>query len=96
MISFGSEFHSLGAVAENDLSKREVLDLGTDREPFVADRKLHIILCRFIFLHFPLDAIYSEQYYSVCILITIVSYQHHMFAAYHFLLIATDIQLKSN
>ena len=24
MISFGSEFHSFGAVAENDLSKREV------------------------------------------------------------------------
>ena len=42
MISFGSEFHSLGAVAENDLSKREVLDLGTDREPFVADRKLRL------------------------------------------------------
>ena len=39
MISFGSEFHSFGAVAENDLSKREVLDLGTYREPFVADRK---------------------------------------------------------
>ena len=38
MISVGSEFHSFGAVAENDLSKREVLDLGTDREPFVADR----------------------------------------------------------
>ena len=37
MISFGSEFHSF---AENDLSKREVLDLGTDREPFVSDRKL--------------------------------------------------------
>ena len=31
-----------GAVAENDLSKREVLDLGTDREPFVADRKLRL------------------------------------------------------
>ena len=31
MISFGSEFHSFGAVAENDLSKREVLDLCTDR-----------------------------------------------------------------
>ena len=42
MISFGSEFHSFGAVAENDLSKREVLDLGTDREPFVADRKLRL------------------------------------------------------
>ena len=40
MISFGSEFHRFGAVAENDLSKREVLDLGTDREQFVADRKL--------------------------------------------------------
>ena len=39
MISFGIEFHSLGAVAENDLSKREVLDLGTAKEPFVADRK---------------------------------------------------------
>ena len=33
MISFGSEFHSFGAVVENDLSKREVLDLGTDSEP---------------------------------------------------------------
>ena len=32
MISFGSELHSFGAVAENDLSKREVLDLGTDRD----------------------------------------------------------------
>ena len=32
VISFGSEFHNFGAVAENDLSKREVLDLGTDRE----------------------------------------------------------------
>ena len=40
VISFGSEFHSFGAVAENDLSKREVLDHGTDREPFVADLKL--------------------------------------------------------
>ena len=37
MISFDSEFHSFSAVAENDLSKREVLDLCTDREPFVAD-----------------------------------------------------------
>ena len=42
MISFGSEFHSFCAVAENDVSKREVLDLGTDREPFVADRKLRL------------------------------------------------------
>ena len=42
MISFGSEFHSFGAVAENDLSKREVLDLGNFREPFVADRKLRL------------------------------------------------------
>ena len=42
MISFGSEFHSFGAVAENDLSKREVLDLGTDRESFVADRNLRL------------------------------------------------------
>ena len=40
VISLGSEFHSFGAVAENDLSKREVLDLSTDREPFVADRNL--------------------------------------------------------
>ena len=39
-IPLGSKFHSFGAVAENDLSKREVLDLGTDREPFVAYRKL--------------------------------------------------------
>ena len=39
VISIGSEFHNFGAVAENDLSKREVLDLGTDREPFVADLK---------------------------------------------------------
>ena len=38
MISFCREFHNFGAVAENDLSKREVLDLGTDRDPFVADR----------------------------------------------------------
>ena len=37
MISFGSSF---GAVAENDLSKREVLDLSTDREPFVVVRNL--------------------------------------------------------
>ena len=29
VISFGSEFHNFGAVAENDLSKREVLDLDT-------------------------------------------------------------------
>ena len=36
MISFGSEFHSFGAVAENVLSKREVLDLGTDREPYLS------------------------------------------------------------
>ena len=42
MISFGSEFHSIGAVAENYMSKREVLYLGTDREPFVADRKLRL------------------------------------------------------
>ena len=40
MISFGSEFNSFGAVAENDLSKREVLDFGTDREPFVVVRNL--------------------------------------------------------
>ena len=40
VISFGREFHNYGAIAENDLSKREVLDLGTDREPFVADLKL--------------------------------------------------------
>ena len=40
VISFGSEFHNYGSVAENDLSKRENLDLGTDREPFVADLKL--------------------------------------------------------
>ena len=38
----GSEFQSFGAVVENDLSKREVLDLGTDREPFVADRALRL------------------------------------------------------
>ena len=38
MISFGSEFQSFGAVAENDLS----IDLGTDREPFVTDRKLRL------------------------------------------------------
>ena len=37
-----SEFQSFVAVAENDLSKREVLDLCTDREPFVADRKLRL------------------------------------------------------
>ena len=45
VISFGSEFHNFGAVAENDLSKREVLALGTDREyrePFVADLKLRL------------------------------------------------------
>ena len=42
IISFGSEFHSFGAVAENDLSKRGVLDHGTGREPFVADRKLRL------------------------------------------------------
>ena len=42
MISFGSELHSFGTVAENDLSKREVLDLGTDRGPFVADHKLRL------------------------------------------------------
>ena len=42
MIFFGNEFHSFGAVAENHLSKREVLDFGTDREPFVADRKLRL------------------------------------------------------
>ena len=35
IISFGSELHSFGAVAENDLLKREVPDLG--RQPFVAD-----------------------------------------------------------
>ena len=42
MISFGIEFQSFGAVVENDLSKREVLDLGTDREPFAADCKLRL------------------------------------------------------
>ena len=42
MISFGSEFHSFGAVAENDLSKRKFLDLGTDRELFVVDHKLRL------------------------------------------------------
>ena len=34
MISFDSEFHSFDAVAENDLSKREVLDLRTARSHF--------------------------------------------------------------
>ena len=42
VISFGSEFHSFGSVPEKDLSKREVLDLGTDREPFVADLQLRL------------------------------------------------------
>ena len=42
VISFGSEFHSFGAVAENDLSKREVLDLGTNRELLVTDLKLQL------------------------------------------------------
>ena len=44
----------------------------------------------------PLIAIYSEQYYFVCMLITIVSYRHHMFTAYQFPRIATDTQLKAN
>ena len=39
MISFDSEFHNFGTEAENDPSKREVLDLGTDNVPFVADLK---------------------------------------------------------
>ena len=42
MISFGSVFHSFGAVAEINLSKREILDLGTDREPCVADGILRL------------------------------------------------------
>ena len=42
VISSGREFHNFGAVAENDLSKKEVLDLGNDREPFVADLKLRL------------------------------------------------------
>ena len=42
VISFGREFHNFGAVSENDLSKREVLEFGTDREPFVADLKLRL------------------------------------------------------
>ena len=44
MISFDSEFHSFGTVAENYLSKRDVLDLGTDREPFVNERKLRLLV----------------------------------------------------
>ena len=42
MISFGSELHTFGTVAENDLSKRVVLDIGTEREPFVTDLKLRL------------------------------------------------------
>ena len=42
MISFGIEFHNLGAVAENDLSKNDVLDLGTAKEPLDADRRLRL------------------------------------------------------
>ena len=42
IICFCRDFHNFGAVAEDDLSKREVLDLGTDRVPFVADRKLRL------------------------------------------------------
>ena len=37
LFSLNSEFYRLCAVAENDMSKKEVLDLGTDRESFVAD-----------------------------------------------------------
>ena len=44
VISFGKEFHNFGAVAENDLSKREALDLGSDREPFIADLKLRLLV----------------------------------------------------
>ena len=39
MISLGSEFHNFGAEAENDPSRREVLDLGTDNVLSVADLK---------------------------------------------------------
>ena len=42
IISLGSEFHYFGVEEENDLSKREVLYLGTDNEPFVADLKLRL------------------------------------------------------
>ena len=31
LISLGGEFHNFGAKAENGLSKRDVLDLGTDK-----------------------------------------------------------------
>ena len=42
MISIGIEFHNLGAVAEYDLSKNDVLDLGTAKEPLDADRRLRL------------------------------------------------------
>ena len=42
MISLGSEFRNFGAEAENDTSKREVLDLGTDNELIVASLKLRL------------------------------------------------------
>ena len=43
VIAFGIEFHSIGAFAENNLSKREILDLGTAKEPFVTDRKFRFV-----------------------------------------------------
>ena len=41
-ISFGRKYHNFGAVAENDLSKVDVLDLGTNKEPSLVDRRLRL------------------------------------------------------
>ena len=51
MISFGIEFHNLGAVAENDQSKNDVLDLGTAKEPLDADRRLRLSRTLFFCIH---------------------------------------------
>ena len=39
LISLEIEFHSFGAESENDLSKIDVLDLGTNKESSFVDRK---------------------------------------------------------
>ena len=41
-VSLGSTLHSFGAELEKDPSKRDILDLGTDKKPSVADRKFQL------------------------------------------------------
>ena len=46
LLFLGSAFHSFGAELEKNPTKREILNLETDKEPSVADRKfLLFYLC---------------------------------------------------